>query len=142
MVDPARLRKLLGRIADRRDRLASYGEMDLERYLGDEDAVAASKYVLVTAIEDVLSVANHIIASEGWRSPADYADAFNVLRDRQVLSPELAQRLGSMARFRNLLVHVYAEVDDVRVHRFLEEDLEDLAGFSAAVLEMLDEGEE
>lgn len=28
------------------------------------------------------------------------------------------------------------DVDDVRVHRFLEEDFEDIAGFSAAVLEM------
>lgn len=139
MVDPARLRRLLGRIADRRERLASYGREDRERYLGDEEAVAASKYLLITAIEDVLSVANHIVASEGWRSPADYADAFEVLREHGVVVRDLAERLGSMARFRNLLVHVYAEVDDARVHRFLAEDLGDFDAYSAAVLELLDE---
>lgn len=139
MVDPARLRTLLGRIADRRERLESYGDRDLDSYLDDEEAVAASKYLLVTTIEDVLSVANHIIASEGWRSPADYADAFVVLRERGLLSRDLAERLASMARFRNLLVHVYAEVDDARVHRFLERDLGDLDGFSVAVLDLLSE---
>lgn len=138
MVDPGRIRKLLGRIADRRERLAGYGDRDPESYLGDDEAVAASKYLLVTAIEDVLSVANHIIASEGWRSPADYADGFAVLREHGVLSRELATRLSSMARFRNLLVHVYAEVDDARVHRFLHADLGDFDDFASAVLDLLE----
>lgn len=141
MVDPARIRSLVARIADRRGRLVSYGERPVERYVEDEEAVAASKYLLVTAIEDVLSVANHVIASEGWRSPADYADAFSVLREHGVISDDLARRLGAMARFRNLLVHVYAEVDDRRVHRFLREDLGDLDQFSSAVLQLVDEEE-
>lgn len=139
MVDPDRLRKLLGRIADRRERLARYAERDLSSYLGDEEAVAASKYLLITAIEDVLSVANHVIASEGWRSPADYADAFAVLREHHVLPRDLADRLAAMARFRNLLVHIYAEVDDARVHRFLREDLGDFEAFASAVLDLLKE---
>lgn len=141
MVDPDRVRKLLGRIADRRDSLTRYGDRSAEDYLAAEEAIAASKYLIVTAIEDVLSVANHIIASEGWRSPADYADAFVVLREHGVLSDGLARRLAAMARFRNLLVHVYAEIDDRRVHRFLSEDLGDLEAFSSAVLDLLEEEE-
>lgn len=125
-------------MADRRERLAGYGDREREGYLADEEAVAASKYLLVTAIEDVLSVANHIIASEGWRSPADYADAFAVLREHEVVSRDLAARLSSMARFRNLLVHVYADVDDARVHRFLQADLGDFDDFATAVLDLLE----
>lgn len=125
-------------MADRRERLAGYGDRERDGYLTDEEAVAASKYLLVTAIEDVLSVANHIIASEGWRSPADYADAFAVLREHEVVSRDLAARLSSMARFRNLLVHVYADVDDARVHRFLQADLGDFDDFATAVLDLLE----
>lgn len=138
MVDPDRLRKLLGRMADRRERLAGYSHRERDDYLTDDEAVAASKYLLVTAIEDVLSVANHIIASEGWRSPADYADAFAVLREHDVVSRDLAARLSSMARFRNLLVHVYADVDDARVHRFLQADLGNFDDFATAVLDLLE----
>lgn len=126
-------------MADRRERLAGYGDRERDGYLTDEEAVAASKYLLVTAIENVLSVANHIIASEGWRSPADYADAFTVLSEHDVVSPDMAARLSSMARFRNLLVHVYADVDDARVHRFLQADLGDFDEFASAVLDLLEE---
>ncbi|MGH7543459.1 MAG: type VII toxin-antitoxin system HepT family RNase toxin [Gemmatimonadota bacterium] len=96
--------------------------------------VLASKYLLVTTIEDALAVANHIIASEGYRSPADYADALRVRGERGILEAALGRRLEAMARFRNLLIHVYGQVDDERVHRYLREDLADLDAFAAAVL--------
>ena len=134
MVDAPRLRALLTRIAERRARLERYAARSLSDYLTDEEGVLASKYLLVTAIEDTLAVANHIVASEGYRSPADYADAFRVLTERGVVNRDLGVRLEAMARFRNLLVHVYAEVDDERVHRYLGEDLADLDAFVAAVL--------
>jgi uncharacterized protein YutE (UPF0331/DUF86 family) len=134
VVDAGKLRALLARVGDRRKRLARYAERSLADYLADEEGVLASKYLLVTAIEDALAVANHVIASEGYRSPADYADAFRVLGEKGVVETTLGRRLEAMARFRNLLIHVYAEVDDERVHRYLREDLADLEAFVAAVL--------
>ena len=134
MVDAGKLRALLARIADRRERLEGHAGQSLADYLADEQGVLASKYLLVTLIEDALAVANHIIASEGYRSPADYADAFRVLGERDVVETALARRLEAMARFHNLLIHVYAEVDDARVHRHLREDLDDLDALVTAVL--------
>lgn len=108
--------------------------MEADSYLRDRRAVHASKYLLLTAIEDALAVANHVIAAEGYRAPTDYADAFRSLRDAGVFDAELSDRLEAMARFRNLLVHLYAEVDDRRVHNFLGEDLTDLEAFATALL--------
>jgi len=71
VVDAGKLRALLTRIGERRARLARYAERALADYLADDEGVLASKYLLVTAIEDTLAVANHVIASEGFRSPAD-----------------------------------------------------------------------
>ena len=80
-------------------------------------------------------MANHVIASEGYRAPADYADAFRSLHQAGVLGADLAERLEGMARFRNLLVHQYDDVDDRRVHGIMRQDLEDLDRFAAAVLQ-------
>jgi len=135
MVDPARLRDLLIRIESRVARLESYGRRSEEEFTSDEEGTAAAKYFLLTAIEDALAVANHIIASEGYRGPADYPDAFRVLTEEGVLDRELGVRLEAMARFRNLLVHGYAKVDDQRVHGFLRTDLRDLASYVRSVLE-------
>jgi len=50
-------------------------------------------------------------------------------------SADLAERREGMARFRNLLVHQYDDVDDRRVHGIMRQDLEDLGRFAAAVLQ-------
>lgn len=139
MVDEVRLRNLLSRLRGRLNKLTRYASLDVEEYLADDEGVDASKYVLLTAIEDALSIANHVIASEGFRAPIDYADAFRSLHEAEVLDRELAERLEAMARFRNLLVHVYADVDDRRVHSFLSDDLQDMERFAAVILRTFSE---
>ena len=42
-----------------------------------------------------------------------------------------------MARFRNLLVHVYWKIDYRQVHAALREDLGDLRAFAAAIVALL-----
>ena len=64
--------------------------MQADAYLADTRSIHASKYLLLTAIEDALALANHVIASEGLRAPSDYADAFRSLRDAGVIEPELS----------------------------------------------------
>jgi uncharacterized protein YutE (UPF0331/DUF86 family) len=139
VVDPARLRVVLSRLQSRKRELEPYAALDTDGYLASPERVYASRYLLITAIEDALATANHIIASEAYRAPVDYADAFRSLSEAGVLSPELAQRLEAMARFRNLLVHVYAQVDDRKVHEFLAQDLPDLDQFVHAVLDAFPE---
>ena len=134
LVDPSRLRSLLSRLTERRRELTAYAGLSIEEYLGDRRSVHASKYLLLTAIEDAMAVANHVIASEGYRAPSDYADAFRSLVEAGVLDRSLGERLEAMSRFRNLLVHIYAEVDDRRVHGFLQSDLVDLEALVRALL--------
>jgi len=45
----------------------------------------------------------------------------------------LSTRLQRMARFRNLLVHVYWTLDYTRVFAVLENDLDDLLEFSRTI---------
>jgi uncharacterized protein YutE (UPF0331/DUF86 family) len=60
-----------------------------------------------------------------------------VLAELGALPAELARRLARVARFRNLLVHVYARVDDAEVHRVIREDLGDLERYLVAIGEYL-----
>ena len=139
MVDIVRLRALVSRLHARCRRLERYARMIAEEYLANDEQIDASKYLLITAAEDALSIANHTIASDGYRAPSDFADAFRSLCEAGVLPPELAERLEDMARFRNLLVHEYAIVDNGRVHEFLRKDLKDLDSFALAILETFPE---
>ena len=61
----------------------------------------------------------------------------DLVRARCIVAPDLAERLQRMARFRNLLVHVYWNLDHRQVHKTMREDLGDLRAFAAAVVALL-----
>ena len=58
--------------------------------------------------------------------PDSLPDCFRALAEAGIVSTELANNLAAMARFRNLLVHRYCELDYGRVHQYLRESLGDL----------------
>ena len=68
-------------------------------------------HLLQMAVEICLDIANHFIADEGWRAPTSNRDAFQVLFEKEVVSEDLLKRCQSMAGFRNILVHMYENVD-------------------------------
>lgn len=85
------------------------------------------------AAQTCIDLTNHIIASEGWRTPRDFGDSFTVLHEHGVIDDTLAGRLRDLAGLRNRLVHVYDEIDDVRVHQALATGLSDLDAFATVV---------
>ena len=106
-----------------------------DHFLRDKILIGSAKYYLQVSIECCLDVANHTIASESFRAPKNYADAFQVLAEQNVLDSELATRLQQMAKFRNRLVHLYGEVDDDFVYKALTEDLKDILRFKKTIVE-------
>lgn len=137
MVDPDRVRRLLGMLASYRDHLVGLRELPRERYVAEE--AYAGRYLVQAAAQTCIDVANHVIASEGWRVPADYRDAFSVLEEHAVLEGEQARRLRALAGLRNRLVHLYEQVDDALVHEALAEGIDDLDAFARSVAALLEE---
>lgn len=133
MVDPGRLRRLLDRLGDELAALRRLAQREPAELLADPDLVAGIKYRFIVAIEVCVDVGEHIIASEQLRAPESFADVFAVLAEAGWLPPERLEALQAMARFRNLLVHQYAEVDDQRVISILRERLDDLAAARQAL---------
>lgn len=127
MVDPARLRALLDRIGDELVQLRRLAAMTDDELVADPERMPGVKYRLQVTIEAAIDAAEHVIASQGLRSPETFADAFTVLGESGILPAELTIRLEDAARFRNLLVHGYAVIDDGRVREILRSRIDDLA---------------
>jgi len=133
VVDELRVRQMLDRLGVEIDALRRLARLDPSELLRDDDLLAAVKYRFIVAIEVCIDVGRHVVASEGLRAPLDYADAFAVLADAGLLDPAIAAELRDTARFRNLLVHGYAKVDDTRVVEILRDRVDDLAAFRTAL---------
>ncbi len=123
MVDADRVRRLLGLLERNRSLLAVEHPDPYRR-----------RHLVQTCAQICIDLANHVISSDGHRVPRDYGDAFRVLAEVGVLDEDLAGRMVALAGARNLIVHLYAEVDDERLARAVREGgLEDLSAFARVV---------
>ena len=99
--------------------LQEISKISLKDFLKDKIIIGSTKYYLQVSIESCLYVTNHIIASEGFRPPRDYADSFKVIQENGLIPEELGVRLRQMAKLRNRLVHLYGEIDDSNIYQFI-----------------------
>ena len=129
--------RLLTRIGALRDNLQRVREglqdADDATLLRDPWRLAAIKWHTLLAIEDAFALCNQTIATLGGDAPTAYAECFEKLAAHGVIDSALAERLKAMARFRNLLLHRYWEVDDQRVLTIARNDLSDLERFVGAL---------
>lgn len=87
---------------------------------------------LQIAVQNVLDIATHLVASAGIDAP-DYASALAELGRLGAVPPALALKLRPLAGFRNALVHGYLRLDLARVHAVLNEHLEELREFAREI---------
>jgi uncharacterized protein YutE (UPF0331/DUF86 family) len=118
-------------------RLEEIGRLSLDQFLGSQDTIDIACYRLLVAIEAALALCYHVSARRLRQAPEDYAACFSALAQAGVIPPELAERLRHMARFRNLLVHVYWKIDYRQVHEILRNRLRDLRDFAAAIARLV-----
>ncbi len=136
MVDPERLHRLLRRVTADLHTLRGYAALGGSAVLADPARLGHVKYLFITAIEGCIDAAHHVASSGGLRPVDSNADVMLALGEHEVLTPVLARSMAQAVRFRNVLVHGYAQVDDERVMGYLDE-LGDLEEYVAAVASLI-----
>jgi len=132
-LDGERIRQLIGMINDSLHRLNELGNLCEKDFLSDFRNTESAKYLLIKATEAAIDICNHIVAKKGGRAPKDYADCFAILKELGVIGDNLTERLARMARFRNLIVHLYWEVNDEKVFEIIKRNLTDLEEFQQVI---------
>ena len=95
------------------------------------------EHTLQLAIQAALDVASHVVSEERLGEPETNRDVFRLLGRSGMVRAELAQRLERMAGFRNVVVHLYQEVDLGILKDVVENRLDDLVAFAATIRERL-----
>jgi uncharacterized protein YutE (UPF0331/DUF86 family) len=129
MVDPAKIESLFSNLNSYLDALSQLALLSEQELAGDRISLGAAKYYLQVSVECCIDVAHHLIAREGFRAPATYADSFTVLEENGVIDAEFCATAHRMVRMRNRLVHLYWEVDADILHDTLQHNLTDFDRF-------------
>jgi uncharacterized protein YutE (UPF0331/DUF86 family) len=132
LVDADLIENRLQRLEATLERLEEMRSEGEKAYLADSRLRAATERLLQVSIQICIDLGAQVVAEQSAPPPSNYSDVFKILGDQGVIPADLAQRLGNAARQRNLLVHLYMEIDDRAVFASLAY-LDDLREFAAAV---------
>ena len=91
------------------------------------------EHTLQLAIQAALDVGSHIVSDARLGEPETSRDVFRLLGRAGVVPTDLSRRLEQMTGFRNVVVHLYQDVDLGIVRDVVENHLGDLLEFVAAV---------
>lgn len=96
----------------------------LDEILKDKILTSAILWNLYIVVQGCIDLGLKAITELGLRTAESYSDVFNVLSESNLISKELKEKLISMARFRNILAHMYAHIDISLVYKILQNNLD------------------
>ena len=127
--NPDKVRKITSEMLTALERLEDLRKLSQSEFSKDPHKIGSAKYSLIVAIEGAVDLCNHVISKNGFRTPEDYTDTFMVMKERGAFDEEFTRSLIQMVRFRNRLVHIYWDVDDVELYRIIQTNLQDIRRF-------------
>jgi len=133
MADDVCLNKvaIIERCMDRvRDEYRAAGG-NLAQDLTRQDSVVLN---LQRACEAAIDLAMHVVSRRRLGVPQESREAFDLLRDAQIIEPDLAARLSRMVGFRNIAVHDYQKLDLAILTSIIAHHRNDFTEFAKAML--------
>ncbi|MBI5026430.1 MAG: DUF86 domain-containing protein [Nitrospirae bacterium] len=137
LVDKAVVLRKISELEIYQKQIREFSNITLQAYKADWKTQRIVERTLQIMIETCADIANHIVSDRGMRSPTSYADTFKVLFENNIIVPELFTIMEKMAKFRNVVIHQYEEVDAEIVVVILKKHLGDFERFKDAVLAYL-----
>ncbi len=117
--------------------LENFQGLDLPANPDNLEKIWSVEHGLQLAVQIVIDVGNHILASMGENQIEDYTDVIDRLGATGILPVDFAKEIRDMAGFRNILVHEYIQVDLQVVSDVVDHRLGDFAEFIAYISEYL-----
>lgn len=113
--------------------LRGFREVSRDRFIQEPALHHLAERYLQLACETVLDMAQHLISDLGLRQAGGYKDAMDILAEEGILERSHAESLKGWMGFRNVLVHLYLEIDHGKAWDAIQEDLDELQRFAERV---------
>lgn len=136
-VDPLVVKARLDTILERITRLRIVEQLSEDQFLVDETTQSAVERNLQIIAQAIIDICTHLVAHNHWGSPETYSDAVRVIAKHKVIDSNLADSLIDFVKLRNVLVHLYLEIDLKIVYKSAKSIIIDAKTFTDAILEII-----
>ncbi len=130
LVDKERIRHFLVDIQKEKLFLENIISSGMEDFIRDVKSNKSAKYSLIVLVEAMMNILQHILAKEKDTAVRDYGDTFIKAGKYDIIPPELASKLTSLAGLRNeFLTHGYWKCNDEYLYKLIGDNLSDITEF-------------
>ena len=101
-----------------------------------------AEFHLHRALEGVFNISTHILSRIPGGQATQYKEIALKMGEYNVVPKEFAEKtLVKMAKYRNRLVHFYAQISASELHKIINNDLEDFEFFLSSIKNLLEHPE-
>ncbi len=117
--------------------LKRLGELGFAEF-ADGDGWKLAQFHLHRALEGIFNISSHILSRIPGATATQYKEIAIKMGEYKLVPEEFAKtKLTEMAKYRNRLVHFYAQISAEELYKIIQEDLGDFEVFLRAVKEIL-----
>lgn len=135
--DPQIIKLRLDKILTSIEILKKTSDLSIEAFLKDRIIQLATERSLQIAAQSVIDISTHLVAHNHWGTPKSYKDSVDIISKNGIIDSNLAARLIDLVKLRNVIIHVYLEIDPKIVHKSAEYSVDDLKKFIEAIKKIL-----
>ena len=121
--------------------LNTYKKCSIQDINEDFTLSGAIERYLEVSLECVLDIGEMVISKAGFRKPETYKEIIEILGEEGILPDEFAERFAEAAKLRNILVHMYAEIDIEQIYEILQNNLDDFNDFARYIARYIEKAD-
>ena len=125
MVDVEVVREKLIHLEEYINDLDDYTNLKLEKLITDKILFRFLERTLHLSVEAILVIGSHIISDERLGNPKYNSDIIEILAKNNIIKENVDSYI-KMAKFRNIIVHDYAEIDPEILLSIIKNNITDL----------------
>ena len=125
MVDVEVVREKLIHLEEYINDLDDYTNLKLEKLITDKILFRFLERTLHLSVEAILDIGSHIISDERLGNPKYNSDIIEILAKNNIIKENVDSYI-KMAKFRNIIVHDYAEIDPEILLSIIKNNITDL----------------
>ena len=128
-IDIQKLEYKINYIKQNLNKLYDLAKLDEKDFIKNYKNYDSAKYNLQVSIEALIDIGNHLISRKQYRVPNSNADTFCILHEEGIIPEERLSSYIAMAKFRNMVVHLYEDIDEKEIFKILQDNLGDFEFF-------------
>lgn len=106
------------------EQLQEVTPIEFEEYKNNFKTKCICERLFEKIVEAIVDIAFLIIKEKDFKIPEGDKEAFAILSNENIISPQLANNLGSAKGMRNIIAHEYGKIDNEKVFHAVSEEIQ------------------